>query len=298
MNKEVKIIKLADNNNIPQLGYGTWKILPEMAEELVLQAYKIGYRHFDTAQIYNNEWEIGKAIQKLDRKSLFITTKVWIPNYHNREIFLQSIKQSLKRLHTDYVDLLLLHWPIKNKNVQAYKWLEEAKDLDLTKSIGVSNFMIDHLKEILQFAKYPPVINQIEFQPLVQQKKLVKFCQENNIKITGYSNIRSYVDNQMDDKTKNILENIAKKLNRTVPEIILRFVYQEGIIIIPKSVNHERMRQNLNITNFNLTETQMTQIRNLDANNYTKAQEIYEQKLWAKETMALPNFLFDQHFES
>lgn len=297
MTKEVKNIKLADNNSIPQIGYGTWKILPENAEKLILEAYEVGYRHFDTAQIYNNEWEIGKAIKNFDRNSIFITTKVWIPNFNSREAFFKSIKQSLARLHTNYVDLLLLHWPIKNKNVQAYKWLEEAKDLGLTKSIGVSNFMINHLQEILQIAKYPPVINQIEFQPLVQQKKLVSFCQKNNIAITGYSNIRSYVDNEMNDKAMLTLEQIAQNLNRTVPEIILKFVYQKGIIIIPKSSSLERMKQNLAITDFDLTASQIKQISGLDENNYTKAQEIYEQKLWAKEAMALQSFLFEHHFE-
>lgn len=293
----MNIIKLNDNYQIPQIGYGTWKIQPEDAEKLILEAIEVGYRHIDTAQVYNNEWEIGLALKKADRLQLFLTTKIWLPNFNNEHVFFTSIKQSLKRLNVDYVDLLLLHWPVKGKIISTYKWLEKAKDLGLTKSIGVSNFMINHLQEILAIAKYKPAINQIEFQPLVQQKKLVKFCKDNNIAVTGYSNIRSYINNEISDVEKNVLEKIAHEVNKSVPEVILRWVYQEGIIIIPKSSHRERMKINTNIVNFTLSSLQMEQIRKLDRNDYTKADEIYEGKLWANDTLKAKNFLFDKHFK-
>ncbi len=292
----MSIIKLSDGNKIPQIGYGTWNIAPEDAKKFILTAYKVGYHHIDTAQIYNNEWEIGEAIKKIKRNKLFITTKVWLPNFNSKEVFLTSIKQSLARLKVEFVDLLLLHWPVKNKIINAYKWLEEAKDLGYTKSIGVSNFMINHLEMVLKIAKYKPTINQIEIQPLVQQKKLVKFCQKHNIAITGYSNIKSYLNNELTNEEKAVLENIAIDLNKSVPQVILRWVYQEGIIIIPKSSSLERMRQNITITSFSLTDLQMAQIRALDRQQYTKADEIYEGHSWAEQTKKVKDFLFDKHF--
>lgn len=295
-------ILLNDGHQIPQIGYGTWMIKPADAKMQILQAFKSGYKHIDTAQIYNNEYEIGLALAELQAKGLkrtefFLTTKVWLPNFNSEQTFLTSIKQSLTRLKVAYVDLVLLHWPVKGKNVQAYKWLEKAKDLGWTKSIGVSNFMINHLEAILKIAKHKPVVNQIEIQPLVQQNALVDFCKNNNIVVTGYSNLKSYLNHEMNTDETNLLESIAQSIGKTVPEIILRWVYQRGIVIIPKSSSVERMQLNLSITDFQLTDNQMAQIKQLDRNNYTKADDIYDGKLWAKETLLLKDFLFDKHFK-
>ncbi|WP_161565688.1 aldo/keto reductase [Mycoplasma sp. ATU-Cv-508] len=282
---------------MPKIGYGTWLIEPQVARERVLTAYKVGYRHFDTAQVYNNEYEIGQAIEKLDRHKLFITTKVWLPNYNSEEIFLKSVRQSLERLKVRHVDLLLLHWPVKGKNVKAYQYLEKAKDLGLTKSIGVSNFMVNHLEEILEIARHKPVVNQIEFQPLVQQKQLVKFCQDHDIAVTGYSNLKSYLDGRLTARENAILTAIAQDIKRSVPQVILRWVYQSGIILIPKSSSESRMAENLAVVNFSLTDEQMEKINSLDHDNYDKAEQIYLGHSWAGAELKKPDFLFEKHFK-
>ncbi|MDI4567763.1 MAG: aldo/keto reductase [Mycoplasma sp.] len=276
----MKKIKLLDGNCIPQIGLGTWQINPEDIDNTLKSAISIGYKHIDTAQIYNNEYEIGGFLKNNQAsKDLFITTKVWPSNFSDEETFLTSIKQSLKRLNLETIDLLLLHWPINGYSTNAYKWLEKAKDLNYCKSIGVSNFMIDHLKEILSICKYKPVINQIEFNPLIQQKELIQFCFNNNIQVVGYSNIKPYLANKLSIEQNQQLKKIAQDHQKTVPQIILRWVTQENIIIIPKSTNTKRLVENFNLFDFELSDSELEIIRQMDRNDYQKAYKISKLKI-------------------
>ena len=143
-----------DGNKIPQIALGTWLIEPKDAEKSAYEAIvKQGYTHIDTAQVYDNEYEIGKAIARIDRSKVFITTKVWLDNFKSEEVLLKSVRQSLTRLQVEQVDMLLMHWPVKGYNKKVWKWLEKAQKLGLAKSIGVSNYTIPMLEELLKTAK-------------------------------------------------------------------------------------------------------------------------------------------------
>ncbi|XP_076891898.1 D-galacturonate reductase-like [Bidens hawaiensis] len=242
-----------------------------VAPSTVIEAIKIGYRHFDTAALYQTEKPVGEAIAEAlrlglikSRSEIFITTKLWC-NSADRHLVLPAIKQSLKNLGVDYIDLYLIHWPLKfnqeeikfpipNEQVAAidikavWEGMEECQNLGLTKSIGVSNFSIKRIKEILSFAKIPPAVNQVEMNPVWQQKKLNGFCKENNT--WGHNRVMEC----------DILQEIAKSKGKTVAQISLRWLYEQGVIIAIKSFNTERMKQNLDIFGWSLTEEELNKI--------------------------------------
>ena len=264
--KEIPQIKLHNGEIIPQFGLGVYQISDKDCEGVCLKAIKLGYRHIDTAQIYGNERAVGSAIKKsekldLRRKDFFITTKIWISDFEKGKAKNQ-IDQMLKKLNTDYIDLLLLHWP-KNNYLAAYKDMEEAVKERKVKSIGLSNFRENHLKEILNIAKIKPVINQIELHPYAQRRELVKICEENGIKIEAWYPI-AHGD-------KNLINNViftemAKKYNKTNAQIILRWHIQKGFIIFPRAKNPVHLEENINIFDFELNDEEMKKIDSLDKN--------------------------------
>jgi len=257
-------IKLETGYTIPQFGLGVYQIPSnEECEKICLKAFKLGYRHIDTAHIYGNEKGVGAAIKKsgIPRNNFFITTKLWINDFGKGKS-LKEIDEMLKRLDTDYIDLLLLHWP-KGKYIEAYKDMEKAFEQKKVKAIGLSNFKVNEIKEILGICKIKPAINQIELHPYAQRKDIVKICDENNIKIEAWYPI-AHGD-------KNLIENevftkISKKYNKTNVQVILRWHIQKGYIIFPRTRNEEHLKENINIFDFELTKEDMEQIDKLNKN--------------------------------
>ncbi|KAI3778719.1 hypothetical protein L2E82_08102 [Cichorium intybus] len=252
----------------------------------IIEAIKLGYRHFDTAAIYRTEKPLGEAIREAlrlglikSRSELFITTKLWCTSA-DRHLVLPAINHSLQNLGLEYVDLYLIHWPIKSiqdeikfpipkecvatLDIKAvWAAMEECQNIGLTKSIGVSNFYPKIIQQILSFAKIQPAVNQVEMNPLWQQKKLVQFCKENNILVTAYSPLGgfgNYVWGHNRVMECDILQEIAKSKGKTVAQISLKWLYEQGVSIAVKSFNTERMKQNLDIFSWSLTKEELEKI--------------------------------------
>ena len=264
MKVEVPQIKLYNNIQIPQFGLGVYQITDNNeCEKVCLEAIKLGYRHIDTAQIYGNEKAVGSAIKKskIPREEFFITTKIWITDFSQGKA-LKQVDEMLKRLDTNYIDLLLLHWP-KNDYISAYKDMEIAYDQGKVKSIGLSNFQEKHIKEILKICKIKPCINQIELHPYGQRKEIVKLCQENNIKIEAWYPI-AHGDTKLINN--ELFSKLAKKYKKTNVQIILRWHIQKGFIIFPRTKKENHLKENINIFDFELSNDEMKLIDSLDKN--------------------------------
>jgi diketogulonate reductase-like aldo/keto reductase len=272
---EIPRIVFCNNVEIPALGLGTWRMTGEECFEAVKKALELGYVHIDTAEIYRNEEEIGKAIKEsgVSRDKLFITSKFWsiAPNleYEKKPVgydgVLKSFEGSVKKLQTDYLDLYLTHWPNKYSDtreiLKAFKKLYDEKKI---KAFGVSNYTIKHLKEILPIAKeigLPIVTNQVEFHVLFYQKELLEFCKENDIIITAY-----YPLVHGEIAGHQGLEEIGKKYGKSASQIALKWLLQKGTIVIPKSKNKDHLQENLEIFDFELSEEDVQAIDNLNEN--------------------------------
>ena len=272
MNKK-STINLHDGNKIPIIGYGTWLLEGKDTLASIQGAIDAGYKHIDTAQIYNNEYEIGQVIAKNKRENLFITSKIWPINYlhYTRK----SIVESLRRLKLTYLDLMLLHWPINNHdeiNVHAFKELINAKNEGYIKSIGVSNFKIDQLKTLYKMTGEWPTINQIIFNPKIQSDKLIKFCKSKGIVVEGYSLLRPLFSprkysGKFTQKEIEYINLIASKYNKKPAQIIIRWALQRGIVVFPKSKNLERIQENINVFDFELSSSEMKMINNMKETN-------------------------------
>lgn len=259
----MEYITLANGYQLPMLGYGTLHIPPKQTKECVLKAFEAGYRLIDTAASYQNEKEIGEAIKesKLKREEIYLTTKVWVQDagYKNT---LQAFHQSLENLGVDYLDLYLLHQPYGDY-LGAWKALEEAYQAGKIKSIGISNITVNLWNKFKDGMTVMPAVNQVEFNPFVQQKELRKVMAENNIRLEAWY--------PLGHGNKDLLENetivsLAKKYHKNAGQIILRWIYQEGVISLPKSTNEERMKGNIDIFDFELTDEEMKAMQALDTN--------------------------------
>lgn len=256
------IITLNDGNKIPQLGYGVFLIdKDEDAEKCVLEALKVGYRHIDTAHAYFNERGVGKAIKKsgIPRKDIFITSKLWI-NEYGEEITYKAIEKMLKRLDTDYIDLLLLHHPF-NDYVGAYKAMERAQKEGKVKSIGISNFYGEDLDKILNNCTVKPAVNQVETHPYFDQRDLVKKLEPYGTKIESWYPLGHGDKNLLNEEVFN---KLAKKYKKTNSQIILRWHIQKGFIVFPKSLTH--IKENFEIFDFQLTKEEMDEIAKIHKN--------------------------------
>ena len=264
MNK-VPQLKLADGQTMPQEGFGLYKITDQSTiTSAIRYAYDAGYRLFDTAQLYKNEAEVGKALQELNlpRKELFITTKVSEPNQGFKQT-ISAVKESLHKLRLDYVNLLLIHWPIERAFFDTWAALEELKKQGLTRSIGVSNYQMIHLQYLATQAHEMPVINQIERHPRLNQQPLVEYDRKHNIVTQAWSPLgRGTI---LDNPT---LQKIATHHNKSTAQIVLRWHLQSGVAFIPKSIHQLRIKQNLDIYYFKLSDDEMTTINKL--NNFTR----------------------------
>ena len=258
----MKTFEFNNKQTIPAVGFGVFQI-PNNGPtyEATLSALKAGYRHIDTAAGYMNESDVGKAIKasEIDREDIFITSKLWLQDY-GYENAKKGIENSLKALDVEYIDLYLLHQPYGDY-LGAWQALEEAVYEGKIKSIGVSNITVNLWNKFKDGMTIMPVVNQVEFNPFIQQKELRKIMKENNILLEAWY--------PLGHGNKDLLENetivsIAKKYNKNTGQIILRWIYQEGVISLPKSTNSTRMKGNIDIFDFELTNEEMTSIRALD----------------------------------
>ena len=246
---------------VPSVGFGTYKLTGNACLKAVDEALQIGYRHIDTAQFYNNEGEVGLAIKNsgISRGNIFITTKVF-PTDFNRII--KATEESLRKLKMDYVDLLLLHWPSDDEtNRIAIDGLNDALNKGYAKSIGVSNFNIEKLSMALEQA--PVVCNQVEYHPYISQEKLLSFMKTHGLFLTAYSPLaKGRVIHE------GILLEMAAKHNKTVSQVVLRWLLQQGdISVIPKASSLERIKENLNVFDFGLSDKDMEVISGLSGDH-------------------------------
>ena len=257
----MQTVKLNNGIEMPILGYGVFQVSPAECERCVADALKVGYRLIDTAQAYQNEEGVGNAIAKsgIDRKEIFLVSKIWMTNY-GYEKAKASIDESLRKLKTDYIDLMLLHQPF-NDYYGAYRALEEAYKAGKLRAIGVSNFYPDRLIDIAHNAEIVPAVNQVETHVFQQQVEAKKYMDEMGCQIMAWGPLAEGKNGFFTNET---LINIGKKYAKTGPQVALRYLTQRGVVVIPKSTHIERMEQNLNIFDFTLTDEDMTEILKLD----------------------------------
>ena len=255
-------ITLNDGNKIPAVGFGVFTIPNDgPTYDAVLQALKAGYRHIDTAAAYFNESDVGKAVRDsgIPREDIFITSKLWLQDY-GYEAAKKGLETSLEKLGMDYIDLYLLHQPYGDV-AGAWKALEEAKEDGVLKSIGVSNMTPKIWKEFLPQASTIPAVNQVECNPFFQQKELKALLAEHDVKIEAYQPLGSGNAAMLSHPA---VTKIAEKYGKNAGQIVLRFELQEGLIILPRSTNPERVAGNIDLFDFELTEEEMNAIRAMD----------------------------------
>ncbi|MBC1539242.1 aldo/keto reductase [Listeria seeligeri] len=258
----MKTIKLNNGVEIPILGFGTYQITePEEAEKAIIEAIKAGYRHIDTAQSYMNEEAVGKGIAEsgVSREELFITTKIWVENTSYQGV-ISSFERSLHRLGLEYVDLLLIHQPF-NDVYGAWLAMEELQKEGKIRAIGVSNFAVDKAVDLAEFNEVVPQVNQIEINPFQQQTKNIEAMKSEGIMPEAWA---PFTEGKKDIFNNPILIEIAKKYNKSVAQVILRWLVEQDIITLAKTVKPERMKENLAIFDFELTEEDKSDIATLN----------------------------------
>ena len=255
----MKYIKLNNGIKMPILGFGTYFNDNYKTYDSVFNALKIGYRQFDTAKWYNNEYEVAKAIKdsNIQRKDLFITCKIECKTYDE---VINDINDTLKIFNTNYLDLILIHWPTNNI-LDAYKALEFMYKKKIAKAIGVSNFNQELCDYILENASIKPQLNQIEIHIYFQEKKMHKYLQDNNIYHEAWSQFGEGLINVFNDP---VINRLAKKYNKTPAQIMLRFLIQNNIIVIPRSTNIEHMKENIDVFDFNISDFDIKEIEKVD----------------------------------
>ncbi|KAK5638448.1 hypothetical protein RI129_012743 [Pyrocoelia pectoralis] len=292
----MKTLKLNNGHEIPVIGFGTFKSTEGEANRIVKEAIDVGYRHFDCAYFYGNEQEIGAALTDkikdgtVKRDDLFITTKLW-NNFHDKESVLPMLRNQLKSLQLEYVDLYLMHWPFGFKKdadmfpsasgssaysdvdyLETWKAMEECVRLGLARSIGISNFNTEQITRLLNAAQIKPAVNQIEVNPNINQKKLIQFCKDREIVITGYcplGRVYAYEGSSAMPKPTLLDERVLamrEKYNKSAAQIVIRYLLDLGITIIPKSTRKERMIENLDVFDFELEKVDVEYLDSLDRN--------------------------------
>ncbi|UXI19769.1 lysine-specific histone demethylase [Sarcoptes scabiei] len=289
-------LRLESGQLIPQLGLGTWKSSPGKVYEAVKLAIDIGYRHFDCAFVYGNENEVGQALKdsidsgKVKREELFITSKLW-NTYHQKDRVELCLKQTLKALQLDYLDLYLIHWPLgyqegdvvfprdSNGNVlvsdidylETWQGMESVKKQNLVKAIGVSNFNSKQLKRLMEHCEMKPVALQIECHPYLNQKRLIEFCKDRNIVVIAYSPLGS-PDRPFAKPGEPLLLDdpklleIAERYRKSIAQILIRYQIQRGLAVLPKSITPDRIKQNFDVFDFRLSSEDIAIIDSFDRN--------------------------------
>ncbi|HUD05686.1 MAG TPA: aldo/keto reductase [Candidatus Saccharimonadales bacterium] len=252
-------LTLNNKVKIPQLGFGTWKLKPlGEAKKATKYALEVGYRHIDTAHIYLNEHSVGKAIAEsgIARKDIFITTKLW--NWDQKHAH-RAFDESLKKLGVEYIDLYLMHYPVTETRLQAWKDMEEIYKSGRAKAIGVSNFAIRHLEQLLKNSQVVPAINQVELHPFLYQKELMGYCKSKDIAVEAYSPLVH--GERMDNP---VISEIANKHKKTNAQVLLRWNLQHGNIVIPKSKTPGRIKENFEVFDFELAKEEMLKLNGLN----------------------------------
>ena len=260
----MEYVTLNNGVKMPILGYGVYQTPPEDTERCVLEAIQTGYRSIDTAQAYGNEEGVGNAIEKcgLPREDLFITTKVWITNA-GYEKAKASIEESLKKLKTDYIDLLLIHQPFGDY-YGSYRAMEEAYKAGKVRAIGISNFYPDRYLDLVHFAEVKPAVNQVETHLFQQQKVAKEYMAKHDTQIMSWG---PFAEGRNDYFNTPALKEIGEKYEKTPAQVALRFLIQSGVVVIPKSVHKERMEENFNVFDFSLSADDMKTLEALDTEN-------------------------------
>ena len=257
----METIKLYNGVEIPANGYGVYQVSKDDCKDSVLLALKAGYRHIDTAQSYFNESEVGDALKEcsIPRDEIFLTTKVWIDNYGEGKTY-DSVITSLNKLKTDYLDLILLHQPV-NDYYSAYRDLERLYEEGKVRAIGVSNFYADRLVDLCMFTKIKPMVDQIEVNVFNQQVEAKKWADRYGVVIEAWA---PFAEGKNDMFHNQTLLKIANKHKRSIAQVILRWLYQRGIVSLAKSVHEERIKENFDIYSFSLDDEDMKLIASLD----------------------------------
>ena len=276
MNENFKVL----NNGVkmPSIGFGTYKSgNDEETAKIIKYALKIGYRQIDTASFYGNEVGIGNGIKEsgINREDIFLVTKLWNDD-HGYDKNIEAFNKSLERLQVDYIDLYLVHWPNK-LNSETWKAFEYLYKTGKVKSIGVCNFKIGHLEELKKTAQIMPMVNQIEIHPQSSKNDMLSYCEENNIQLVAWSPI-------MRGKlfSNELMIDLSEKYKKTIAQIILRWHMQRGVIPIPKSSNEERIKENLNIFDFELSINDMKSIDLLNEGNDVSVSGVPENTTYLK----------------
>jgi len=258
------VFQLNDGHKIPQLGFGTYQLRDDKCVKAVKEAISIGYRHIDTAIFYDNEEAVGKAIKqcKVDREHLFITSKLWSEGHESgKGETLKAVQSSLKKMGTEYIDLYLIHSPHGENNVSTYKELLKCKQKGMIRSVGVSNFGVHHLKALEKAGLPLPAVNQIELHPWLQQKDIVKHCRSKSIHVESYSPLTK---GQKLKKKNNALTKMMAKYGKSLAQILLRWNSQTGHVVIAKSGNKERIAENFDTLNWDISDEDMAVLDAMD----------------------------------
>lgn len=257
----MQYVTLSNGVKMPQLGYGVYQVNKEECERCVLDALKVGYRHIDTAQSYFNEEEVGNAIAKsgVPREQIFLTTKVWVEHYGYDETR-KSVLESMRKLKTNYIDLVLLHQPFADY-YGAWRALEDLYAEGVIKAIGVSNFYPDRLVDICSFSRIKPMVNQVETHPHNQQIEAHEWMKKYGVQHEAWAPFGEGRGGMFEEP---LLVEIGKKYGKTAAQVILRWDMQRNVVAIPKSTHIERMEQNFDIFDFELSEEDMAKIATLD----------------------------------
>jgi len=251
----IKDCALLNNGlEMPWLGFGVYQINDgQEVVQAVRNALEIGYRSIDTATVYGNEQGVGKAIREsgIPRENIFLTTKVWNDDQRG-ERTLAAFEESLKRLETEYVDLYLVHWPVKGCYQETWRAMEKIYQSGRAKAIGVSNFLVHHLEDILRDSQIVPSVNQVEFHPFLVQPELLRFCQNHKIQVEAWSPLM-----QGKIVTEQVVQKLAENYHKTPAQIVLRWNLQHKVVTIPKSIRSNRIAENTQIFDFELSQADM-----------------------------------------
>ncbi|RKT33590.1 2,5-diketo-D-gluconate reductase A [Microbacterium sp. AG1240] len=260
----IPLVSLNDGHQIPQLGYGVFKVPAEDTERAVAEALEVGYRHIDTAAIYGNEEGVGAAIAKsgIARDDLFVTTKLWNDRQSGDQPF-EAITESLDKLGLESVDLYLIHWPTPQKDtfLNAWEHLIKIRDNGQTRSIGVSNFLVPHLERIVEATGVTPAVNQIELHPAYQQREITAWADEHDVRIESWGPLGQ---GKYDLFGLPAVADAAAAHDKTPAQVVLRWHLQKGFIVFPKSVRRERLEENIDVFDFELSGPELVAIDALD----------------------------------
>lgn len=256
-------VKLNNGVEMPYLGLGVYLAgAGQETQQAVKHALQVGYRLIDTASMYDNEYDVGKVIREspIPRQEIFVTTKLWNSD-HGYDKSIKAFQKSLERLGLDYIDLYLIHWPVEGLRRDSWRALETLLDTGQCRAIGVSNYMIHHLEELLSHARIIPAVNQVEFTPFLYLKDLLDFCRTHGIQLESYSPLTR-------GKKFNhpLLQELSKKYQKTPAQILIRWNLQHRVVVIPKSSRPERIEENADVFDFNISEKDMQALDGLHQN--------------------------------